>query len=94
MNSRISMIALAAIIVAGCAGNPLSSLASQCDSGLKQAYKELDQAKISGIRSSVDLTKATSLLVAASTQYEFGKYPNCIDKVKRARAYIRHSINK
>ncbi|HEC30313.1 MAG TPA: hypothetical protein ENI65_12070 [Gammaproteobacteria bacterium] len=92
MNSRISVVTLVAVIMTtGCAGNPNSSLANQCESGLKQGYKELDYTRASGIRSSIELTKAASLLVAASTQAEFGKYPNCIEKVKRARGYIRHS---
>jgi len=28
---------------------------------------------------------------AAKIQFEFGKYPNCIDKVQRARGYIAKS---
>jgi hypothetical protein len=39
----------------------------------------------------VDWTKAASLLSAASIQQEFGKYPNCVDKVRRARYYIEQS---
>jgi len=92
MNYRMGIITLTAVILnTGCAGNPESSLASQCENGLKHGYKELDYAKAHGVRSSIALTKAASLLVAASTQAEFGKYPNCIEKVKRARAYIRTS---
>lgn len=93
MNYRTRIIAsLAAVLtISGCAGNPESSLANRCEDGLKHAYRELDYAKANGIRSGIALTKATTLLLAASTQAEFGKYPNCIDKVKRARAYIRTS---
>jgi hypothetical protein len=31
------------------------------------------------------------LLTAAKVQFEFGKYPNCIEKVDRARAFIAKS---
>jgi len=75
-------------LVVGCAGNPNSSIALQCESGLEIAYKELDLAKAKGFSGTVEYTKAASLLGAAQIQNEFGKYPNCIDKVDRARAYI------
>jgi len=58
---------------------------------LKVAYQELDFARANGFGGTVDWTKAASLLSAASIQEEFGKYPNCVDKVKRARYYIGQS---
>lgn len=76
---------------AGCAGNPSSSLARQCENGLSVAYQELDFAKAKGFSGTVEYSKAASLLGAAKVQSEFGKYPNCIDKVQRARAYIAKS---
>lgn len=79
------------VTISGCAGNPMSSLAQQCDAGLIAAHKELDYAKTKGFSGTVDYTKAASLLGAAKIQSEFGKYPNCIDKVNRARAYIKKS---
>ncbi|WP_321325906.1 hypothetical protein [Thiomicrorhabdus sp.] len=79
------------MMVAGCAGNPNSSLAKQCSDGLNIAYQELDYAKTKGFSGTVEYTKAASLLGAAKIQKEFGKYPNCIDKVERARAYIKAS---
>ena len=78
-------------VAAGCAGNPNSSLARQCESGLSVAYRELDFAKANGFGGTVEYSKAASLLGAAKIQAEFGKYPNCIDKVQRARAYIAKS---
>jgi len=80
-----------AVLASGCASNPDSSLAEQCHSGLNAAYSELDYAKTVGLDGTVEYTKAASLLGAAKIQYEFGKYPNCIDKVNRARAFIRRS---
>ncbi len=82
----VSTLLLAA--TAGCAGSPTSSLADQCESGLKVAYRELDFAKANGFEGTVEYSKAAGLLTAAKVQQQFGKYPNCIDKVERARAYI------
>ena len=82
---------VALFAAAGCAGNPNSSLARQCESGLDVAYKELDFAKAKGFGGTVEYTKAAGLLSAAKIQSEFGKYPNCIEKVGRARAYIAKS---
>jgi len=84
-------VPLVLFVCAGCAGNPNSPLAQQCENGLSVAYKELDYAKTKGFGGTVEYTKAASLLSAAKIQSEFGKYPNCVDKVNRARAYIAKS---
>jgi len=84
-------LTLVILVSAGCAGNPNSSLARQCDNGLSVAYQELDFARAKGFGGTVEYSKAASLLGAAKIQSEFGKYPNCIDKVRRARAYIAKS---
>ena len=84
-------LTLGLFVAAGCAGNPNSSIARQCENGLSVAYKELDYAKTKGFDGTVEYTKAASLLSAAKIQSEFGKYPNCVDKVNRARAYIAKS---
>ena len=77
---------------AGCSGATKDlELARQCSDGLDTAYKELDFAKAKGFGGTVDWTKAASLLSAASVQKEFAKYPNCVDKVRRARYYIEKS---
>jgi len=90
--ARIAAIIAIASIVAACAGAPKDiALARQCESGLKTAYQELDFARANGFGGTVDWTKAASLLSAASVQQEFGKYPNCVDKVRRARYYIGQS---
>ena len=82
-------------IVFGCAGSPKNqALAGQCEQGLNSAYEKLDLAKSKGFGGSVNWTKAASLLSAAKIQQEFGKYPNCIDKVKRANYYIKESQNQ
>ena len=88
---NVSVLVLIVGAAAGCAGNPTSSQAEQCASGLRAAYKELDFAKASGFSGTVEYSKAAGLLTAAKVQQEFGKYPNCIEKVQRARAYIAKS---
>ena len=78
-------------LMAGCQTNPSSVMAQQCNQGLKIANEELNFAKTKGFSGTVEYTKAATLLTGASIQYEFGKYPNCIDKVKRARWFIKNS---
>lgn len=62
-----------------------------CEEGLKAAYRELDLAKAKGLGGTWQITKAATLLSGAKVQSEFGKYPNCVDKVRRARAFIARS---
>ncbi len=82
---------LVIFLIAGCETNPSSASARQCRDGLKIANKELNFAKTQGFSGTVAYTKAATLLTGASIQYEFGKYPNCISKVERARRYIKNS---
>ena len=91
MKYTILVLSALVVTIAGCAGNPNSPIAKQCENGLSVAYEELDFAKSKGFGGTVEYTKAASLLGAAKIQSEFGKYPNCIDKVNRARAYIKKS---
>jgi len=73
---------------AACAAESSVHVERECKNGLAIANKELDAAKIKSPAGSVYVTKATSLLGAAKVQQEFGKYPNCVDKVRRARRYL------
>lgn len=90
-NDSFALLVLSAILIAACSGNPGGSQAQACREGLSTAYKELNLADTEGFGGTVEYTKAAGLLTAAKVQYEFEKYPNCIDKVGRARAYIRRS---
>lgn len=85
------MAVLASPVIAACAGNPGGVSAQHCSSGLDSAYRELDLAKAEGFGGTVDWAKAASLLAAAKVQYEFEHYPNCVEKVDRAKVYIRRS---
>ena len=91
MRTKLLVLSLFTFLMVGCASNPNSSLALQCENGLKVAYQELDYAKAKGFDGTVEYTKAAGLLSAAKIQQQFGTYPNCIDKVERARAFIKAS---
>jgi len=89
---KLVVIISVVVVAASCSGAPKDlELARQCSDGLDTAYKELDFAQAKGFGGTVDWTKAASLLSAASVQKEFAKYPNCVDKVRRARYYIEKS---
>lgn len=91
-SARAVAIAGMALAISTCPGPPKNmELAEQCENGLEVAYQELDFAKAKGFSGTVAWTQAASLLSAASIQQEFRKYPNCIDKVQRARYYIEQS---
>ena len=78
-------------LIAGCQTNPDSLSARQCQNLLKLANQELNFGKAKGFSGTVEFTKAATLITAASIQYEFGKYPNCINKAKRPRRFIKNS---
>lgn len=89
---RVSFTILFVFMLFACAATPASSAAISCREGLAAAYQELDFAKAKGLDGTVEYAKAASLLGAAKIQEEFGKYPNCIEKVERARRYIDLSV--
>lgn len=82
---------LTSLLLVACTGKPGGALANRCSRGVAAAYGELKLAKAQGFGGTVDWTKAASLLTAAKVQYQFERYPNCIDKVRRARVYIARS---
>jgi hypothetical protein len=86
---KLGLACLLFSTMTACAGNPTGAKASRCETGLQQAEKALDAAKAKNVRGSVEISKAAALIGAARVQYEFGKYPNCIEKVNRAQAYLR-----
>ncbi|MBE9554660.1 MAG: hypothetical protein IMF05_14440 [Proteobacteria bacterium] len=92
MNSAATVAVLSlGLILAACSGTASPGQAQACKSGLSQAYSEFERAKADGFGGAVAMTKAGSLLSAAKIQQQFEKYPNCIDKVQRARHYIRQA---
>jgi len=63
----------------------------ECKRGLEAANKELDAAKLKSPAGSVYISKAAGLLAGAKVQQEFGKYPNCVNKVRRARYHLKRA---
>ncbi len=92
---KLALLAgLSGFIFSGCATVQSERLAIQCSSGLATAKAELEDAKLNGFSSRVAWSKAATLLAAAAIQQQFDKYPNCVNKVARARYYIRRSQEK
>ena len=87
----MTTILLSAWLVSACSGNVSSDRALQCSEGLRAAQTELEEAKVKGFGGTVAWAKAAGLITGATVQQQFEKYPNCIDKVRRARAYIQES---
>jgi len=87
----VAILTLFLAVPSAYAGGSKGALEKECENGLKAAYRELDFAKAKGFGGTVEYSKAATLLTGAKIQSEFGKYPNCIDKVRRARAYIAKS---
>ena len=87
LGAPLAVVMLASLL-AGCSGDKSLKQAAACRNGIDTAYKEFTNAKSEGFGGAVDMTRAGSLLSAAKIQEQFEKYPNCIDKVKRARFYI------
>ena len=78
-------------LIAGCQTNPASLSARQCQNLLKISKLGIKFWKDKRIFGTVEYTKAATLITAVSIQYEFGIYPNCINKAKRARRFIKNS---
>ena len=80
-----------AVTLSGCAGRIATDQGQECSDGLRTASQELDLAKVKGFGGTVAWSKAAGLLTAAEWDKQVEKFPGCIDKVQRARAYIRDS---
>ena len=89
--SRLAVLLIAALSLAGCGGRIATPVGQQCSDGLRVANKELEEANAKGFGGHVDLVKAANLLAAASVQEQFEKFEGCVDKVRRARIYIREA---
>ena len=89
--TSLALVACCGILIAGCSWNPKRGQGVACANGLKSANRELQVAQVKGFGGTVAYGKAATLLAAAKVQQQFDKYPNCIEKVNRARAFIRQS---
>lgn len=86
----LSVLAVA-LLTASCAGGIASRQGQECSEDLRVAFQELDFAKAKGFSGTVAWSKAASLLSAAEVNKQLENFPGCLDKVTRARVYIRES---
>ena len=85
------MVAMLASMAAGCGGRISSPEGQACSQELDTANRELDEAKVKGFGGSIQWLKAATLLTDANTRYQFESFAVCLDKAKRARAYIEEA---
>jgi len=79
------------LMLAGCAGRIATPEGQACAEQLRLADQELEDAKVKGFSGSIQWTKAAGLLAAANTQMQLEHFRDCLDKVQRARLYIREA---
>lgn len=91
--STLFVLMLAALAF-GCSGRIASDIAQQCSEELNAADAELNKAQADGLGGAVSVTKAAALIVAAAAQKQFEKYEGCLDKARRARAFIADANKK
>ena len=93
MYKKLSLLLISlSFAISGCAATHSPELASQCARGLDSVSAEYEAADNVGLSGSASLIKAAALIAAPKIQQQFDKYPNCINKVQRARVYIRQAV--
>jgi len=89
--ARFSLLTALCLALVSCGGKIATAEGQRCSNGINQASKELEDAKVKGFGGSIQWSKAAGLLTAASTQMQLEHFGSCIDKVERARTYIREA---
>lgn len=88
---KLPALCLAALVLGGCAGKIASERGQACSQALHAANQELEAAKVKGLSGSIQWIKAANLLAAANARMQVEKFDSCLDKVRRARIYIREA---
>lgn len=86
---KLSVLALAAIVLGGCAAKTHNRAA--CANELDAAWNELSLAEAEGFAGTVSYSKALTLITGAKAQQQFEGYNGCRRKAQKARFYIRES---
>lgn len=89
--AMLLLIALPALLFGGCGGRIATPEGQACSEQLRIANQELDDAKLKGLGGTVPWLKAAGLLAAANTELQVEHFGDCLDKVQRARTYIREA---
>ncbi len=88
---KILILCLAGLALGGCGGKIATERGQACSQALHAANQELEDAKVRGLSGSIQWIKAANLLAAASARMQVEKFDSCLDKVRRARIYIREA---
>lgn len=89
IRTRGALVALTCLLLSGCGGKIATTRGQECSSQLRVANQELQDAKVKGFGGTIEWLKAADLLIAAGTQEQLERFDSCLDKVERARVYIR-----
>ena len=87
----VSILVVAGLALTACGGKIATQSGQECSAQLRIANQELDDAKVRGFGGSVQWLKAAGLLAEANTQMQFEHFDSCLNKVQRARAYLREA---
>lgn len=79
------------LVLAACSGRIATPAGQECAEGLRAANQELEDAKVKGFGGSIQWIKAAGLLTDASVHQQLERFPSCVDKVRRARIYIKEA---
>jgi hypothetical protein len=88
---RLAITALAAALLASCAGKIATPQGQQCADELRRANQELEDAKVRGFGGTIQWIKAAGLLTEANAQMQVEHFDGCLDRVQRARIYLREA---
>jgi len=89
--TRTTLVLATCLVFAACAGRVGTPIAQECAESVRLADKELEDAKVKGFSGSIEWIKGANLLAAAKIQQQLERYESCVDKVRRARIYIKES---
>jgi hypothetical protein len=87
----VATLTVAGLVLTACGGKIATQSGQECSSQLHIANQELEDAKVKGFSGSVQWIKAAGLLAEANTQMQFEHFDSCLNKVQRARAYLREA---
>lgn len=79
------------LLLSACSGRVGTPIGQECVEGMRMANQELEDAKVKGFSGSIQWIKAAGLLTDASVHQQFERYDRCVDKVRRARIYIKEA---
>jgi len=83
------VLVIPVVLLAGCANWLNPDLEHTCARKLKAAGQELDAAREKGLAGRIEWVKAANLLSSAARRQRNGRYDACLDKIRRARQFIR-----